>query len=143
MGLRRQSRELALGALYLVDVSGMSPEQALMLMNRRAASGKGASMGEPRRTPEAFAGELALGACKNIKDLDARIEERAKNWKIPRMGVADRNILRLAAYELLFTDAPPKVVINEAIEIARKFSGEEATAFINGILDKIKAPPSA
>ena len=89
------------------------------------------------RTRE-FASGLVLGTLKNLKSVDDRIRSRAEHWRIERMAIVDRNILRLAVYEFLYEDTPRTVVINEALEIARRFSTFEATQFINGILDGIK-----
>ena len=86
-----------------------------------------------------FASRLVVGAVARIEEIDDRIRDRAENWRISRMAVVDRNILRLAGYEFLHeSDTPKTVVINEALEIARRFSTYEATQFINGILDAIK-----
>lgn len=94
-----------------------------------------ASALEPTRK---FADRLALGTLKNLSAVDDRIKTRAEHWRIERMAIVDRNVLRLAVYEFLFQDTPNTVVINEALEIARRFSTFEATQFINGILDAIK-----
>lgn len=86
-----------------------------------------------------FASRLVIGTVHDIDGIDARIRDRAENWRISRMAVVDRNILRLAVFEFLNEgDTPKTVVINEALEIARRFSTYEATQFINGILDAIK-----
>lgn len=85
-----------------------------------------------------FASRIAAGTIENLSVVDDRIRSRAEHWRIERMALVDRNILRLAVYEFLFEDTPRTVVINEALEIARKFSTFEATQFINGILDAIK-----
>lgn len=85
-----------------------------------------------------FTDGLALGTLRQIEKIDEKIRTRAEHWRIPRMAVVDRNVLRLAVYEFLFEETPPTVVINEALEIARRFSTFEATQFINGILDAIK-----
>ena len=85
-----------------------------------------------------FATRLAVGTLKHLTELDERIRSRAEHWRIARMAVVDRNILRLAVYEFLFEPTPRTVAINEALEIARRFSTYEATQFINGILDAIK-----
>jgi N utilization substance protein B len=86
----------------------------------------------------AFANKLVNGTLGNIAALDDKIRTRAEHWRIERMAIVDRNVLRLAVYEFLFEDTPHTVVINEALEIARRFSTFEATQFINGILDAIK-----
>ena len=85
-----------------------------------------------------FATRLATGTLTHTVDLDERIRLRAEHWRIARMAIVDRNILRLAVYEFLFEPTPRTVAINEALEIARRFSTYEATQFINGILDAIK-----
>jgi N utilization substance protein B len=92
-------------------------------------------MDEPARE---FATRLALGALSRVPELDERIRSRAEHWRIERMAVVDRNVLRLAVYEFLHEPTPRTVAINEALEIARRFSTYEATQFINGILDAIK-----
>ena len=86
-----------------------------------------------------FATELAMGTITHLDEIDDRIRQRTEHWRISRMAVVDRNLLRLAVYEFLFQPTTPKTVaINEALEIARRFSTHEATQFINGILDAIK-----
>jgi N utilization substance protein B len=90
---------------------------------------------EPARE---FATRLAAGTLAHLEALDERIRSRAEHWRIPRMAIVDRNILRLAVYEFLYEPTPRTVAINEALEIARRFSTYEATQFINGILDAIK-----
>jgi N utilization substance protein B len=85
-----------------------------------------------------FANNLVLGTLRNRDSIDDKIRTRAEHWRIERMAIVDRNVLRLAVYEFLYEDTPHTVVINEALEIARRFSTFEATQFINGILDAIK-----
>lgn len=85
-----------------------------------------------------FSNNLVLGTLKHSESIDDRIRTRAEHWRIERMALVDRNVLRLAVYEFLHEDTPHTVVINEALEIARRFSTFEATQFINGILDAIK-----
>jgi transcription antitermination protein NusB len=85
-----------------------------------------------------FANKIVLGTLKQIDTVDDRIRTRAEHWRIERMAIVDRNVLRLAVYEFLYLDTPHTVVINEALEIARRFSTFEATQFINGVLDAIK-----
>jgi N utilization substance protein B len=89
-------------------------------------------------TARDFATRLASRTLANLELLDERIRSRAEHWRISRMAVVDRNILRLAVYEFLYEPTPRTVAINEALEIARRFSTYEATQFINGILDAIK-----
>jgi len=94
---------------------------------------------EETERPEAdeFMEELATGAIENLPDIDRRIADKAQNWTIERMPVVDRNILRLAVFELTRQLSPPAVVIDEALELARRFSGEESVSFINGVLDAV------
>jgi N utilization substance protein B len=93
---------------------------------------------ETEEVAREFATRLAAGTLANLEALDERIRSRAEHWRIPRMAIVDRNILRLAVYEFLYEPTPRTVAINEALEIARRFSTYEATQFINGILDAIK-----
>lgn len=133
MGRRRLAREIALQALYVADVSGTPAAEAFAIVTRRDDGDTDAETLE-------FARLLALGALERRDELDGLIQERASNWAMNRMAAVDRNVLRLAAYELVARpDTPLGVVIDEAIEIVRKYSAEEATRFVNGVLDALKA----
>jgi N utilization substance protein B len=132
---RHRSREAALQVLYAVDLSRRA-EAALPV----AAEEMFESAGEHFELPEgarAFAKELVLGVARHRADLDEVIGRYAQRWKIARMAAVDRNILRLGAYELLHSDAPAPVVIDEAVELARRFAGDRSPAFVNGILDAV------
>ena len=85
----------------------------------------------------AFANRLFEGTVKDTAAIDELIVKQAENWRLERLAVIDRAILRLAIYELRKTDTPPKVILNEAVELAKKFSSEEAASFVNGILDAV------
>jgi len=85
----------------------------------------------------AFANKLFEGAAKYADELDALIVQHAQNWRLERMAIIDRAVLRLAIYELRTRETPPKVVLNEAVDLAKKFSSEDAGAFVNGILDAV------
>lgn len=85
-----------------------------------------------------FANTLVCGTIKNVDAIDNIIKTRAEHWRIERMAIVDRNVLRLAVYEFMYLDTPDTVAINEALEIARRFSSYEATQFVNGVLDAIK-----
>ena len=85
----------------------------------------------------AFANKLFEGAAKQADELDALIVQHARNWRLERMAIIDRAVLRLAIYELRIAETPPKVVLNEAVGLAKKFSSEDAGAFVNGILDAV------
>jgi transcription antitermination protein NusB len=132
MGSRRKARECALQMLFAADVAEMSSDDVVRSY--------WAELGEPELDDSAreFATRLATGTLANLELLDERIRSRAEHWRIPRMAVVDRNILRLAVYEFLHEPTPRTVAINEALEIARRFSTYEATQFINGILDAVK-----
>ena len=132
MGSRRKARECALQMLFAADVAEMPATDVVR--------GYWAELGEADldETAREFATRLAAGTLSNLELLDDRIRSRAEHWRIPRMAVVDRNILRLAVYEFLYEPTPRTVAINEALEIARRFSTYEATQFINGILDAIK-----
>lgn len=130
MGRRRQGRETALQALYLCDTGRMSAAEALLIVT---------AGGPADEKTLVFARELAEGAYARIADLDEHIRTVAQNWSLERMAAVDRNLLRMASYELLHHPTTPvRVVIDEAIEIAKSFSSAESSKFINGILDKIK-----
>src|SRR4051812_49518334 len=133
MGSRRKARECALQMLFAADIGGGERADALVRDYWE-------QLGEPDVDEGAreFATRLAAGALSHVAELDERIRSRAEHWRISRMAVVDRNILRMAVYEFLYEPTPRTVAINEALEIARRFSTYEATQFINGILDAIK-----
>jgi N utilization substance protein B len=131
MGRRRQAREIALQTMYIIDTSGTPERAAFEIVNRREEPGDEKTL--------QFARELVSGAVEQRPGIDRHIEETAENWALSRMAAVDRNMLRLAAFELLFrAETPVNVIIDEAIEIVRKYSTEESTRFVNGILDKLK-----
>jgi N utilization substance protein B len=132
MGARRKARVCALQMLFQYDIA--RPRIDELASTYWEAFGE-----EMSDVPRDFSNNIALGAISHIDEIDDLIKKRAENWRIKRMAVVDRNILRLAIYEFLYeTDTPKTVIINEALEIARRFSTFEATQFINGILDAIK-----
>lgn len=156
MGMRREARERAVQFLFQCDMN--APDKLDEVLDhfwdsqRRAAiaqasEGK-ATWGEqvelpPPTTEEAalrlFADPLIRGALQHRAEVDAVITKHAKNWDIDRMATVDRNILRLAIYEMLHReDIPPIVSINEAVDIAKKFSTDDSGKFVNGILDKVR-----
>jgi N utilization substance protein B len=95
-------------------------------------------LGRQPESARAFAQRLFEGTALSIGEIDALIEEHAEHWRLDRMAAVDRNVLRLAVYEFLHEDTPEKVVINEALEVAKKFSTPESVQFINGILDAVR-----
>jgi N utilization substance protein B len=133
MGTRRKARECALQMLFAADVTKTFVPNVL-------TNGYWKELGEvvADEKTQAFADNLVTGTMRNVEAIDARIKTRAEHWRIERMAIVDRNVLRLAVYEFLYEETPHTVVINEALEIARRFSTFEATQFINGILDAIK-----
>lgn len=131
-GTRRKARESALQMMFAADVINVESDALTQdYWNELGES----DIDEKTRE---FANNLVSGALANLKTIDDTIRTRAEHWRIERMAIVDRNVLRLAVYEFLFEDTPHTVVINEALEIARRFSTFEATQFINGILDAIK-----
>ena len=129
---RRRARAAALQALYECEVGGLSPQQALGVLHHAGAP----DVDDPGETEHAFLIGLVRGAMENRDALDERIGDAAKNWRVERMAVLDRLVMRLALQELLqHRESPPRVVISEAIELARSYSGEDAAKFVNGVLD--------
>lgn len=132
-GTRHKARECALQMLFAADLAAETDCETLTRSYWQ-------ELGDPlidKKTRE-FANKLACGTLKDIANIDDRIRTRAEHWRIERMAIVDRNVLRLAVYEFLHTDTPNGVAINEALETARRFSSFESTQFINGILDAIK-----
>ena len=132
MGARRKARESALQMLFAIDVSNVPVEEMIRVYWSQLND---ADLDEPNRE---FATNLVRGTHDKLKTIDQKIISRAENWQISQMAVVDRNVLRLAIYEFLYEKTPRTVIINEALEVARRFSTYEATQFINGILDAIK-----
>src|SRR5678809_265307 len=131
-GTRRKARECALQMLFAADVVKNSLEFSTQDYWNELGDD---DFDEKTKN---FANDLVLGTLEHNEAIDDKIRTRAEHWRIERMAVVDRNVLRLAVYEFLYQDTPHTVVINEALEIARRFSTFEATQFINGILDAIK-----
>jgi N utilization substance protein B len=138
-GSRTLARERALQALYQVDVASADPIDALS----HAWTSEEA---KPDAATLEFSEQLVRGVVADRQEIDAHIERHSLNWRIERMSKVDRNVLRLAVWELLHEpETPRRVVLNEAIELAKRFGTEESGAFINGVLDKIasKLPEGA
>ena len=130
MGSRTRGRECALQALYQLDTTGGDPRQAV-----RAVL---AHFEEADAETERFADELVRGVQSERAQIDTLIQQTSTNWKLERMARVDRNILRLAVYEILRrADVPVRVTLNEAVELGKKFGSEESSAFVNGVLDRI------
>ncbi len=133
MGLRREARELALQILYALDAnSSVGIRETLQTFREE--------QGEVTSRVREFAEELVRGVQERRTIIDEAIRARSKNWSLSRMPRVDLNVMRLAAYELMYrADIPKKVTINEAIEIVRRFGDKESPAFVNGILDEIES----
>jgi N utilization substance protein B len=115
--------------LFQWEVGKHSPEEVVSAFSHE----HDAAAASPR-----FAISLFQGTVSEISALDELVREQSQNWRMERMAAVDRNVLRMAVYELLHLDTPPAVVINEALEIVRRFSGEEGVEFVNGVLDGIR-----
>jgi N utilization substance protein B len=127
---RRQAREYALQILFQIDFTEKK-------VGRRELDEFWSDKKENREIRE-FAEELVKGTLEKLEDIDALIEKLAENWILGRMAAVDRNILRLAAFEILYRrDIPSAVTINEALEIAKKYSSSESAPFLNGVLDRL------
>ncbi len=127
---RRKAREYALQLLFQLDIRKEKPSLTLF---KRFWTDE-----EPDVEVRAFAEEIVRGTFKHLRAINARVLACAKNWSLDRMAVIDRNVLRLATYEILYRmDIPPSVTINEAIELAKKYGTDESGAFVNGILDSV------
>jgi len=127
---RSRCRELALQFLYQVEFAGKRQEEEVARFWQHFHKGS--------KTP-AYLLQLVQGVAGHLEELDGLIVQYSEHWRLERMAAVDRNLLRLAAYELLYQPkVPPKVVINEAVELAKQFGTEASGAFVNGILDRIR-----
>jgi N utilization substance protein B len=131
MGTRRQARELAMQALFFMDSQNSASPEMLERFCK---------IFHPSEKSRPFFYKLVNGVLSARGELDGLIEQFSKNWKINRMSCVDRNVMRIAVFELLYCDEiPPKVSINEAVDVGKKFGTEESGAFINGIMDSIRS----
>jgi N utilization substance protein B len=129
MRKRSRSRECALQVLYQLDITNDDPSESIK--NYWAENGESDEV-------KTFAESLVTGTLDKKTEIDKLINKYAENWSLLRMAVVDRNIMRMSIYELLYSpDIPPKVCINEAVELAKKFGDAESGKFVNGILDRI------
>ncbi len=129
MGQRRNSRELAMQALYYIDLGNEKPLEAYNLFCVHYEQDEGMN---------SFFEKIVEGTLKHKSEIDSHVEKFSNNWKLSRMSGIDRNIIRIAVYEMLYcSDIPSTVTINEAIDIGKKFGTKDSGAFINGILDAI------
>lgn len=134
MPARHRSRQRALQVLFLWDQRKQAIEDAISSFYDTLGSDEE----QPRPTaPDEFMEVLVRGASEHAPDLDRRITQKSEHWRMERMPAVDRNILRLAVYEMSELKTPAPVVIDEALELARQFSGDESVSFINGVLDAV------
>jgi transcription antitermination protein NusB len=134
MAARHRSRHRAVQILYQCDLRGLDADEAI----RNFYGGLYTEENEDRPEPDVFMEELVRGTLDRRENVDKQIEEFSANWRLERMAAVDRNILRLAVYELSEKKNPPAVVIDEALELAHRFSGDESAKFINGVLDAVR-----
>lgn len=127
---RHRGRERAVQWLYQWELSGLDLDDVLSREHQ-------VEVHPPDRERDAWAVGLVRGTARELQRIDPLITQHATNWRIERMAIVDRVILRLGVYELLLTDTPPAVVIDEAVELARTFSADQAVAFVNGVLDAV------
>lgn len=129
MSRRSRARAIVLQILYQDDLNPTQPEDVkIRFVNSRLKN---------NQELVKFADGLIVGVRENRDSLDEKLSKIADNWRLSRMAATDRNVLRLGAYELLHTDTPPPVVINEAIELARRYGSDQSAQFVNGVLDRL------
>ena len=134
MPARHRSRQRALQVLFLWDQRKQTIDDAISSFYETLSSDED----QPERAaPDEFMEDLVRGASEKSADIDRRTVEKSEHWRLERMPVVDRNILRLAVYEMTDLKTPAPVVIDEALELARQFSGDESVSFINGVLDAV------
>jgi N utilization substance protein B len=134
MPARHRSRQRALQVLFLWDLRRQAVDEAISSFYETLASDEE----QPHRTArDEFMEALVRGAADKATEIDQRISAKSEHWRLERMPVVDRNILRLAVYEMSELNTPAPVVIDEALELARQFSGDESVSFINGVLDAV------
>jgi N utilization substance protein B len=136
---RHRSREAALQVLYAVDLAHRPTAETAGSEMARAeeAFERAAAHFELPEGARVFAKELVTGVCRLREELDDQLSAHSEHWRLERMAAVDRNVLRIGAYEILYTDTPAAVAIDEAVELARRFADERSPAFVNGILDSV------
>lgn len=137
MRKRTKAREFALQILYEFDVSKSADTDTSVLAGELNDFWVDNNEADPE--VKSFAEKLVSGVLVNLENIDEQISSFAQNWELKRMAVIDRNVLRMGSFELMYLeDIPPKVSINEAVDLAKKYSGDESGKFVNGILDSIR-----
>ena len=131
MRRRSKSRECALQVLFQLNITKQEPITALSQFQEYFS---------PKGEADNFAAHLVLGVLEHRRELDRLIEQYSENWRLDRINIIERNILRMALFELLYCEEiPPKVSINEAIDLGKRYGSEDSGSFINGILDRIQS----
>ncbi len=133
MSSRHKAREQALQVLFSWDARKLSAQESIEAFYGSLAS----DQAEAEKSRDAFLEQLVRGTVAEIAEIDSRITKHAEHWRLERMPAVDRNILRLAVYEMLHTDTPAPILIDEALELARRFSGNQSVHFVNGVLDAV------
>ena len=129
MATRRRARECALQMMFQLDASGLTPRQTVTLYKESFAEGA---------LPDEFSIALFLGITEDLSAMDSVISNSSDHWRLDRMSCVDRNILRMGVYEILSSEEiPPRVAINEAVELAKRYGTAESPSFVNGILDRV------
>jgi N utilization substance protein B len=136
MPSRHRSRQRALQVLFQADIRAQAPEEAIVAFYQSVCSSEDEEEQTP--VPDPFMEELVRGVMASMAEIDRSIAGHSEHWRLERMPVVDRNILRLAAYEMASVGTPAAVVIDEALELARRFSSDESVAFVNGVLDAVR-----
>ena len=134
MAARHRSRKRALQVLFEWDMRGEPVDQAIANYYNTLYSEES----ETKLKPDHFMEELVRGTVENAPQIDEQIQAKAEHWRLERMPVVDRNILRLAVFELMQNTVPAPIVIDEALELARQFASDESMSFINGLLDAVR-----
>jgi N utilization substance protein B len=130
LGKRRKSREFALQILYQLDITKQDATKTLSQLQDHFS---------PNEKRDEFAERLVLGVLEHCQEIDGLVEQNSENWRLDRINIVDRNILRIAIFELLYCgEIPPKVTLNEAIDLGKRYGSEDSGSFINGILDRIQ-----
>ena len=134
MPSRHRARERALQMIFQWEASQDEPDAVIASF----WGGLAAEIGEETPQEDSFANGLLRGVARQSKELDALIRKHAANWRLERMAAVDRNILRMAIYEMRHEETPAAIAINEALELGRRFSGEQSARFLNGVLDAVR-----
>lgn len=129
MSRRSKAREVVMQLLYRDDLNGVGTETSDSQFLAKRLGGN--------ENLVRFADSILQGVRQHRETIDEKLEATTENWRLSRMAATDRNVMRIAAWEILFGDTPPRVAINEAIEISRRYGDEQSSRFVNGVLDKL------